>query len=56
LTSNDPAQGTPVYLYYRLGVLLAANDATHQTFPKLPVASPTERALVRQIYGGSFNS
>jgi hypothetical protein len=45
-----------LYLYYRLGVLLAANDAAAHTFPTLPVASSSERALAVQIVGATGNS
>lgn len=53
LTLNDPDQSAPLYFYYRFGVLLAANDAAHKMFPKLPVASSAERALARQLLAGS---
>ena len=55
MTMGDPTQSAPLYLYYRLGVLLAANDAAHQTLPKLPFASSDERALASQILGGWYN-
>lgn len=46
--SNDPT-----YLYYHLGVFLAANDAAHRAFPGLPVASANEGAQARQMAGGN---
>lgn len=53
LTLGDSGQSDPLYLYYHFGVLLAANDAAHKTFPKLPVASSAERALARQLLASS---
>ena len=55
VTLADSTQSEPLDLIYRFGVLLAANDAAHQTFPKLPVASPAERALAQQLLAGSGN-
>ncbi len=49
LTLGDPTQSAPLYVYYHLGVLLAANSAASQAFPKLPVASVSERALTQQV-------
>lgn len=49
LMPSDPTQSDPIYVYYHLGVLLAANDAAHRAFPALPAASAAERALSRQI-------
>ena len=42
---------TSLYLLYRLGALLAANDAAHRAFPGLPIASHNEQALARSIMG-----
>ena len=53
LTLGDPGQSGSLTFYYHFGVLLAANDAAHKTFPTLPVASSAERALARQLLAGS---
>ncbi len=41
--------GPPKYLLYRFGVLLAANDDAHHTFPTLPLADASEQALAQQL-------
>jgi hypothetical protein len=46
---SDSTASDPLYAYYHLGVLLAANGAAHQAFPALPVASANERALALQV-------
>lgn len=49
MTLSDPTASDPLYAYYHLGVLLAANDAAHKALPTLPVASANERALALQV-------
>lgn len=49
MTLSDPTASDPLYAYYHLGVLLAANNAAHKAFPTLPVASANERALALQV-------
>lgn len=51
----DPTQSDPIYLYYHLGMLLAANDAAHRAIPTLTVASAAERALAHQILTEPYN-
>lgn len=51
----DPTQSDPIYLYYHLGMLLAANDAAHRAIPTLTVASAAERALALQILTEPYN-
>ncbi|MGZ3582107.1 MAG: hypothetical protein ACXWP6_05120 [Ktedonobacterales bacterium] len=47
--SMNSATTTSWYLLYRFGVLLAANDQAHSTFPTLPLASTSEQALAQQL-------
>jgi hypothetical protein len=51
LTLRDPSATTPLYLFYHVGALLAANDDAQRAFPGLPVASAHERMLARAIMG-----
>ncbi|HEX9069125.1 MAG TPA: hypothetical protein VF807_10170 [Ktedonobacterales bacterium] len=46
---QTPLASSTAFLLYRFGALLAANDEAHGLFPALPVASPHERILARQI-------
>ena len=49
ITPSDPGASGPIDLLYRVGVLLAANDIAHRTFPSLPQASSTERGAARRL-------
>lgn len=55
VTLNDPSNSTPIFVYYRLGVLLAVNDVAHRALQMLPVASANERAQFQQIFASSHN-
>lgn len=46
---NPGGFGPPNYLLYRFGVLLAANDQAHRTFPTLPRADAFEQSLAQQL-------
>lgn len=49
-TPGNPSDASnPVELLYRVGVLLAANDIAHRTFPSLPQASPAERIAAHRL-------
>lgn len=47
--ADSNAFGPPNYLLYRFGVLLAANDEAHRTFPTLHVADASEQALANVL-------
>jgi hypothetical protein len=53
ITPSDPNASGPIYLLYRFGVLLAANESAHRTFPSLPQASPAERTAAQRLLAQS---
>lgn len=53
--TNDSDANSPIYLLYRFGVLLAANDLAHRTFPSLPSASPAERVATQRLLAQSYS-
>jgi hypothetical protein len=55
ITPNDSAANSPIYLLYRFGVLLAASDLAHRTFPSLPSASPAERVATQRLLAQSYS-
>ncbi|HEU4783602.1 MAG TPA: hypothetical protein VFS83_09705 [Ktedonobacterales bacterium] len=55
ITPGDPNASGPIDLLYRFGVLLAANDIAHRTFPSLPRASPAERTAAQRLLAQSYS-
>jgi hypothetical protein len=55
ITPSDPNASGPIYLLYRFGVLLAANDLAHRTFPSLPQASPAEHTATQRLLAQSYS-
>jgi hypothetical protein len=55
ITPSDPVASGPIDLLYRVGVLLAANDVAHRTFPSLPSASSAERGAAHQLLTQSYS-
>lgn len=55
ITPSDPGASGPIDLLYRVGVLLAANDIAHRTFPSLPEASSAERTAARQLLTQTYS-
>ena len=55
ITPNDPNASGPTDLLYRVGVLLAANDIAHRTFPSLPSASSAERVAARRLLTQTYS-
>lgn len=53
--TNDSDANNPIELLYRFGVLLAANDIAHRTFPSLPQASPAERTAAQRLLAQSYS-
>ncbi len=54
ITPNNPNANSPIDLLYRFGVLLAANDIAHRTFPSLPRASAAERIAAQRLLTQSY--
>lgn len=50
--NQNQNQSDPAYVLYRLGSLLAVNDAAHRLFPDLPLASANERAQAQRLLAG----
>jgi hypothetical protein len=48
-TAGGALAGQPLYYLFRFGVLLAVNAPARSTLPALPVATPEEQSLARQI-------
>jgi hypothetical protein len=55
ITPSDPNASGPIDLLYRFGVLLAANDIAHRTFPSLPQASSTERIAAHRLLTQTYS-
>lgn len=55
ITPSDPNASGPIDLLYRVGVLLAANDIAHRSFPSLPLASPAERIAARRLLTQTYS-
>lgn len=55
ITPSDPSASGSIDLLYRVGVLLAANDLAHRTFPSLPQASPAERTAAQRLLAQSYS-
>jgi hypothetical protein len=53
-TGSAGASSGDVYLLQRFGVILAANDAAHQRWPYLPLATAYERTLAATLAATQF--
>ena len=55
ITPNDSDANSPIYLLYRVGVLLAANNLAHRAFPSLPSASSAERIATQRLLTQTYS-